>query len=112
MDIVGYNYHNMPTASVLRNNSTILSNLLSGSLQLSFPDGSISLFSAIEFHFHAPSEHTYLGQKYDLELHLIYKYEDYDTKGAAIAIFFDRKHGANMDNRFIDSLRFGETVLN
>lgn len=33
-------------------------------------------YDLIEFHFHAPSEHTVAGNLYDMEMHLVHKSED------------------------------------
>ena len=33
-------------------------------------------FHLLQFHFHAPSEHTVVGNPYDMEMHLVHKSED------------------------------------
>jgi carbonic anhydrase len=52
-----------------------------------------------------------MGQTFDLEMHIVHKIKGTDTPGAVLAIFFDRKHGSNQSNQFIDSLKFEETQL-
>ena len=105
MELKGYAYENMNVAKEIRNPNSIVTTLNSGEFQLNFFDGSSSLFQAMQFHFHSPAEHTYLGQVYDLEMHIVHHYKDQpNVLGAVIAIFFDRKHGGNIANPFLDSL--------
>lgn len=49
-------------------------------------------YTPLQFHYHAPSEHTIDGYLYDLELHIVHKNE---TAGelSVIGIFFDMKKG-------------------
>lgn len=69
--------------------------------------------------FKAPSEHTFEGRHTDLELQIYHRtpeglYEteernDWDGRRLdgmlmATSIFFDRLHGGNEDNQFIESL--------
>ena len=111
MQLNGFGYKNMPTASVLRNAYTISTNISDGELQINFSDGSKSLFTAYQFNFHAPSEHTVDGRSYDLEMHIMHHYRDEPKQlGAIIAIFFDRKIGGNFDNPLLDSLKFSKTT--
>lgn len=58
-------------------------------------------------HFHAPSEHTFNGKNYDLELHMVHK--EYNTDNLSVlAIYFDVAAGGDMDNPFIASLKFDQ----
>lgn len=34
----------------------------------------ISIFNALQVHYHAPSEHTINGKHFDLEMHLVHTY--------------------------------------
>ena len=58
-------------------------------------------------HIHAPSEHTFNGEHYDVELHLVHRNFE-DNSLAVAAIFFDEKEGGNIENAFIDSLELDE----
>ena len=78
---------------------------------MNFADETVSLFSAIYITFHAPSEHTYLGQHFDLEMQIYHSKVNETDPAAAISIFFDRKHGGNQVNAFIEMMSFGNTVL-
>ena len=61
------------------------------------------MFAPIQFHIHAPSEHTFNGKYYDLELHIVHV--DYKSSNLAVlAIYFDVAAGGNTDNAFIASL--------
>ena len=44
-------------------------------------------------------------------MHIAFTYKDSPTFGAVLAIFFDRKHGGETFNQFIDSLNFSETQI-
>lgn len=53
---------------------TIITNLLQtvGSyLKLTDESNKIKEFVPLQLHFHAPSEHTFNGKHYDLELHIV-----------------------------------------
>jgi carbonic anhydrase len=52
---------------------------------------------------HAPSEHTFNGKHYDLELHIVHKNTD-ATELSVIGVFFDRVAGGNTSNWFIEEL--------
>jgi carbonic anhydrase len=45
------------------------------------------VYTAQQFHFHAPSEHTFDGDHADLELHIVHLTED--SRIAVIGLFFD-----------------------
>ena len=52
--------------------SDVAINLVDGEFQLTFPDGSMSLFEPLQLHFHSPSEHTVEGKHHDLEMHIVH----------------------------------------
>jgi carbonic anhydrase len=111
MQLNGYGYKDYPTQTVFRTDHTIVANVGEGEFQLDFHDGSKSLFTPLQFHFHAPSEHSVNGKLYDLEMHIVHYYKDTNVSlGGVIGIFFDREAGGNFNNPFLDSLKFGETV--
>lgn len=72
-------------------------------MKLTFADGQSSEFYHLQYHFHAPSEHTIQGHNMDLELHIVHKYLD-DSLGGVIGIMFDRQFGGDRDNEFIEQL--------
>ena len=55
----------------------------------------------MQFNVHAPSEHTFNGKFYDLELHIVHKNEN-ATDFSVIGVFFDRLAGGNTSNSFIE----------
>ena len=63
----------------------------------------------LQFHFHAPSEHTVDGKQYDLEVHFVHLFKDAsddpdgDTLGAVIGVFFDRSAGTE-ESDFLEAL--------
>lgn len=70
-------------------------------------------FEAIQFHFHAPSEHTINGKHYDLELHIVHQMTPESAKNAktsrnlaVVGVFFDLDTDSNATpNPFIDALK-------
>lgn len=44
----------------------------SGELQVTFPGGEEDTFVPLNFHFHAPSDHTIYGNSFDLEMHIVH----------------------------------------
>ena len=111
MQIEGYGYENMLTANIYRDPNTIKLNLKGGEFQINFDNGSVGIYEAVQLHFHAPSEHTFLGQSFDLEMHIVHKLKDKPDIGAVIAIFFDKKFGGDKPNQFISSLQFDKALL-
>ena len=63
-----------------------------GEFTINFPDGTTETFVPLQFHYHAPSEHTVNGLLFDLELHFVHTYQD-GSLGSVLGIFFDRKYG-------------------
>jgi carbonic anhydrase len=60
-----------------------------GKLDLVRADGIQTAFVPIGFlHFHTPSEHTFYGEYFDLELHIVHKYKETGKLGAVLGIMF------------------------
>jgi carbonic anhydrase len=77
-------FHYKPTpATIIDNGHTLQVNLAAGSsIEIdSWP------YELVQFHFHAPSEHTVAGERYPLEVHLVHK----DAKGklAVVGVLHD-----------------------
>jgi len=67
-------------------------------------------FFPLQFHWHAPSEHTVDGKYYDLELHIVHLFED-GSLGGVVGIFFDRAAGGSSENDFLSSFNFGDSYV-
>ena len=83
--------------------STIFSHFHNGSLAFWDEDNELESYKIVQFHLHAPSEHSFDGKLYDAELHLVHKH----THGrdiAVVAVFFDLEAGGDSDNEFIAAL--------
>jgi len=105
MELNGYGYRDFSIATVgtdlSRADGSVYSPLDNGEFHLNFADGSKSVFTPLQFHFHAPSEHSVDGNLYDLEVHFVHYYADTDySLGAVIGVFFDRSAG-DFDNDFL-----------
>ena len=68
-------------------------------------------FVPLQLHFHAPSEHTFNGKHYDLELHIVNANTDV-TQLSVLGILFDVEDGGSSPNWFIDQVLQGGTNLN
>ena len=75
-----------------------------GEFHLNFADGTKSVFSPLQFHFHAPSEHSVDGKLYDLEVHFVHLYKESGDLGAVIGIFFDKEEGGDYESEFLNNL--------
>jgi len=82
----------------------------------SFSDGYLALwdelnnldtYQLLQFHLHAPSEHTFDGKNYDVEIHFVHKHTSLN-KLVALGIFFDVSAGGDKENDFIASLKVGQ----
>lgn len=70
-----------------------------------FDESSIwKTYNPLQFHFHAPSEHTINGKTYDLELHIVHGIQNSTSQLAVLGIFFDLAAGGSSENEFITSL--------
>ncbi|CDW72625.1 UNKNOWN [Stylonychia lemnae] len=84
--------------------------------EVPFTDGFLALwdendyldtYKLVQFHVHAPSEHTFDGRHYDLEIHFVHKHQTRDRL-AVLSVPFDVEKGGNQANDFISSLKIGE----
>ena len=66
-------------------------------LRVDFQDGSLvvwdtfgdsNAYKLIQYHIHAPSEHTIDGKNYDVEIHMVHKSYS-DGSLAVVGVFFD-----------------------
>lgn len=65
--------------------------------------GVAKVFKPLQFHIHSPSEHTFNGKTYDVEVHIVHGAKN-NTALSVIGIFFDVAAGGREDNWFIDEL--------
>lgn len=109
--INGYGYKNFSQRTVkLTKYSLVIDTTPEGGdalpeYQINFHDGSKTVYTPLQFHFHAPSEHTVNGRLYDLELHIVHQKKNTNVElGAVIGVFFDVEAGGSTPNAFIDQL--------
>ena len=77
-------------------------------------------FQSVQFHFHAGSEHTIDGQRYDLEMHTVHYPPKADNGfiAAALGIIFDTKNydksvtpeQVDVIDRFFESMKWNQFV--
>ena len=99
LSVTASGYTNFPTNS----KNTQLVNFNEGQLDLVRGDRSQNAFVPIGLHFHTPSEHTFYGEHFDLELHIVHKYKENGKLGAVLGIMFEE---SEEDNQLIDSLLY------
>lgn len=93
LDEIEFAYNDTPL-KIINNGHSIQVNCEPGSTVMI--DG--EKYELVQFHFHAPSEHTVNGQFYDMELHLVHKNQNKDI--AVVGVFM--KKGA--ENKLIQVL--------
>lgn len=60
-------------------------------------------YKPLQFHFHAPSEHTVDGKHYDLEMHIVHANSD-SSALSVVGVFFDMKVGGTTESEFLKGL--------
>ncbi len=87
-------------------------------MKVNFDDGSLVVWDnqgdskayyLLQYHIHAPSEHTVDGKNYEVEIHMVHKSYS-DNSLAVVGIFFDSEKGGNQKSDFIDSLQVDRLV--
>ena len=72
-------------------------------LKLTDETNKIKEYVPLQLHFHAPSEHTFNGKHFDLELHIVNANTD-KSQLSVIGILFDVENGGNQSNWFIEQV--------
>ena len=104
MSIAGLGYQNYDNVTFKKMAHTLQAlDITDGTLELEFPTGGSGTFKPLQFHFHAPSEHTVDGKTYNLEMHVVHLYED-GSLGSALGIFFDIVDGGSTASQFLTEL--------
>lgn len=85
-------------------------------LDAPWPIGMKTGNTALVHQFYTPSQHTYHGKHYDVEMHLVFgtladpnatwdrTMADEDDQFFNVVMHFDRHHGGNMDNPFVTTV--------
>ena len=66
-----------------------------------------SEWKSLQFHFHAPAEHTINGKTFDAEMHMVFKGETYEKELAVVGLLYEVSEDAQ-DDPFLESLRLKE----
>ena len=77
--------------------TTFQVNFVTGTGSLAFWDENevLKIYKLVQMHFHAPSEHTFNGVHYDMELHLVHRNFE-DNSLAVAAVYFDKAEGGDL----------------
>ena len=76
MKIKGFGYEDFKQSSIKWDNTFIGANFESNAeFLIQFPDKTADVFTPVQFHFHAPSEHRIDGKQYDAEMHIVHTYK-------------------------------------
>lgn len=100
--IAGYNYPNLKNYPVARQNATGLPKSPLPSFNVNFANGRFGYFTPVQFHYHAPSEHTINGEYADLELHVVHVDNTTGTPAAVIGFLFKVSSAADAENTFLN----------
>lgn len=63
----------LPDVKVLSEDLSIKVNLKEGTLKFFNQAKELVEYSAVQFHLHAPAEHTINGERHDAEFHIVHK---------------------------------------
>ena len=112
MLFTGYMYRNftIPESEVEKGPTNVKVPLSEGKFYLTEYDNVTSAYDAVEFVFHAPSEHSIDGVLYDLEMQIIHKESGSDEISGILSILFDKNNGGDYENEFLTSLWSTEIV--
>ena len=98
-----FNYPEFTTGVVKSENTAqIQVDWTGGTMTYTDWEGDSQTFTTLQFHFHAPSEHTVNGKQYDLEVHIVHLQAS-TNKLAVIGVFFDSS--LDVSNCFLESLK-------
>ena len=100
MELIGYNYFNFKVPDSFSADNLAWTTSIPNDdgqldrteLEITFFDGKKTSFSPLQFHLHAPSEHSVDGYLYDAEMHIVHVYKETlpaNQFGAVIGFFFD-----------------------
>ena len=100
MELIGYNYFNFKVDDTFSADNLAWTTSIPNvdgqldrtELEITFFDGKKTSFSPLQFHLHAPSEHSVDGNLYDAEMHIVHVYKETlpaNQFGAVIGFFFD-----------------------
>ena len=90
---IRYNYDAVTNVAIRNNGHTI---------EVSYPEGSwIDIdgvrYELLQFHFHAPSEHTVAGEFFDMEMHLVHKRDNGGL--AVVGVLIEKgKHNSELES--------------
>ena len=105
MEINGYGYTDFSVVKSSIGMPTHSVEVKEGEFILNLHDGKKQFFRPIKLCLHTPSEHTFNGRSYDVELQLLHHYKGTDNQlGAVISIFFDLELGGISENDFLNSI--------
>ena len=106
MRVLGENYFNIPVDSAFSETDYGFkitwpeATRYNQSLTLERGDGETLSFTPLQFHWHAPSEHTIDGKLYDAEVHFVHTYSN-SSLYAVIGVLFEvGDHSDFVDNLF------------
>ena len=90
LQTISYEYYPATGVNVQHNGHTI---------EVAYPEGSGiqidgTYYQLLQFHFHAPSEHTVAGKPFDIEMHLVHQSEAGDLAVVGLLIESGRHHPA------------------
>lgn len=70
----------------------------------------VTNWNAVQFHFHAPTEHTYDSTHYDVELHVVHQGVEDQNQFLVVGVLFKGLDGLP-DNKFIESLKLEDLPM-
>jgi carbonic anhydrase len=97
-------FYDIRGAEMIHSHNQLQVNYDHSEIELTKDDGEVSKWKSVQFHFHAPCEHTVDSKQHDVELHVVHKHETDHHRLCVIGIMFEMDKEAPK-NEFITSLQ-------
>ena len=102
-NVVEVDVNDVEGAEVIYNHNQLQVNYDQSTLKLTKGD-KVTNWKALQFHFHAPCEHTIDSVQHDVEFHLVHVGVDEPGQLLVLGIMFEKEEGAT-PSEFIESLK-------
>ena len=100
---VGGEFEDIEDAELLYSHNQLQMNYSKSKLKLT-KDNEVSNWQSVQFHFHAPCEHTVDSVQHDVEFHLVHQNVEHPDQFCVLGVMFQGDKDA-INNQFIESMK-------
>ena len=104
-----YSYPDINNTNITHKHDKLDTNYTDGYVKYEI-DNKMSTWDTIQFHFHAPSEHTVNSKQYGAEMHFRTHISSNESQILTFAIFLEEKNDAE-DNQFFEQLKLSTITV-